>query len=228
LNNSPNSVSPSTPSDILSLIKNHGPEILAALHKRKEERGVTNADIINLTGVPQSSFYRFWDGDGKNLNPDHISKICLFLGVSIDDFRRDPSDTSIAKLGIPILSHEEVMTNIHAELNKQRETIDDLNYTIEELDLKNRQLEDSLREKTEEIIAIQSKYSDKIEKLTDALLQLHDEMHRLNVGHNTRVDRLTEELSKRHDQQHSLFLFFKDTFAKHPDTLRQIAQKIEE
>lgn len=223
------SLSPtSTPADILSLIRNHGPEILEALHKRKEERGVSKADIINLTGVPQSSFYRFWDGDGKNLNPDHISKICLFLGVSIDDFRRDRDDTSIAKLGIPAPAHEDVMTNIHAELNKQRETISELNNMVSELSTKNVFLESQLKDKNEELVQAHSMYAEKINRLTDALLELHNQMHGLNVSHNTRVDHITEELSKRYDQMHNVFLFFQQVFAKHPETLRQIAQKIEE
>lgn len=214
--------SPSTPADILSLVKNHGPEILKALHIRKEERGVTNSDIINLTGVPQSSFYRFWDGDGKNLNPDHIAKICLFLGVSIDDFRRAPDDTSMARLGIPAPAQEEVMTNIHAELNKQRETIEELNAKIEELECQNRFLERAVAEKTEEIIAIHSKYADKIDKLTDALLEQHEHMHGLNVTHNTRVDKLTEELAKRHDQMHTFFL---QLYGKNTEDAKRLIQE---
>ena len=220
--------SAATPPDILALIKNHGPEILEALRKRKEERGVTKADIINLTGVPQSSFYRFWDGDGKNLNPDHISKICLFLGVSIDDFRRDPDDTSIAKLGIPATAHEDVMTNIHAELNKQRETISALSDTIEELDERNKILESKLSEKNDELVQSHTMYAEKINKLTDALLELHNQMHGLNVSHNARVDHINDELSKRYDQMHNLFHFFQKVFANHPETLRRIAQEIEE
>lgn len=215
----------STPSDILALIKNHGREILDALHKRKDERGISNADIINLTGVPQSSFYRFWDGDGKNLNPDHISKICLLLGVSVDDFRRDPDDTSIAKLGIPAPAHEEVMTNLHAEISKQRETIAELNALIEELKDKNTFLESTLKERSEKLISAHADYSIKIDKLTNNLLDLHSQMHNVYVTHNARIDHLNDELVKRHERMYELL---HDVFSKAPETVKKIIQQIEE
>lgn len=211
--------------DVLTLIKKHGPEILSCLKNRQKERGVSNADIIKLAGIPQSTFYRFWNGNGTNLDHDNVARICLFLGVSVDDFRRDPTDTSKAKLDIPEISHEDVMTNIHAELNKQRETIDTLNANIAALEAKNTSLEAMLKEKTDEIILLHSSYAEKIGKLTDALLERHEHMHNLNVTHNARVDHLNTELSKRFDQMHSLFT---QLLQKNPETVQKIIKDLAE
>lgn len=191
--------------DVPSLIRESGPELLAFMKKKQKEKELSNADIIKYTGIPQTSFYRFWNSDGTHMDHDNVARICLLLGISIDEFRRSPTDESKAKLEIYENSHEDVMNNIHSEINRQKQTIAELRKEIEELEEENKRLELEVRDKINEIIALHTRHAERVDKLNDALLLRHDQMHELNNHHNERVDTLNKELKNRYDKLYDFF-----------------------
>lgn len=212
---------PTTILDVPSLIRESGPELLAYMKKRQKEKELSNADIIKYTGIPQTSFYRFWNSDGNHMDHDNVARICLLLGISIDEFRRTPTDESKANLPILENSHEDVMNNIHSEINKQKQTITELHEEIEGLEAEIQALEAEVKLKTDEIIALHTRYADRVDKLKDALLERHDQMHELNKQHNARVDLLNKELKSRYDQ---LYQFFCEVVSHNPNKLMKMLE----
>ena len=191
--------------DISLIIRDHGPGLLDHMRHKQKERGVSNAEIINLAGIPQSSFYRLWNGDGKKMDHDHVARICLFLGISIDDFLHDTTDETKAKLEISEVSHEDVMTNIHEEIGRLKNTIEQLQKDISERDTKIMLLEDGLKTKTEEMVTLHATYADRIDKLKDVLIERHTQMHEMNRIHNERIDEMNRELKRRYDHIYDAF-----------------------
>lgn len=181
--------------DIDSLIREKGSEILQFLQQKQEEMDITNADLMERTKIPQTSFYRIWNGDGTKVNADHLCRLCLILGVSIDAFQRDPSATSTVRLpGLREDSHAEIIQGLQEEITRQKETVQQLTEELESKNAKITDLKQTLAERTAELLFLQQKYSDRVDKLTDSLIERHDQMHELNKAHNVRVDRLIEEI----------------------------------
>lgn len=205
--------------EVSQIIREHGPRLLNYMKTKQKERGVNNAEIIKLAGVPQSSFYRLWNGDGLKMDQDHVARICLFLGISIDEFMREPSENHTAKLGILEASHEDVMTNIHEEIGRLKHTIEELQKDIAEKDSQIQSLKSSLDAKTEELITTHSTYADRIDKLKDALIDRHSQMHEMNLIHNSRVDEMNKELKRRYDHLHAFFCRITE---EHPELLNDI------
>ena len=183
--------------DIDSLIKEKGAEILQFLQQKQDELDITNADLMERTKIPQTSFYRIWNGDGTKLNADHLCRLCLILGVSIDAFQRDPSATSTVRLpGLREDSHAEIIQGLQEEITRQKETAQQLTEELEAKNAKIAELKLTINEKVDELCSLQQKYSDRVDRLTDSLIERHDQMHELNKAHNVRVDRLIEEILK--------------------------------
>jgi DNA-binding Xre family transcriptional regulator len=183
--------------DIDSLIREKGSEILQFLQQKQEEMDITNADLMERTKIPQTSFYRIWNGDGTKVNADHLCRLCLILGVSIDAFQRDPSATSTVRLpGLREDSHAEIIQGLQEEITRQKETVQQLTEELEAKNAKIAELKTTINEKVDELCSLQQKYSDRVDKLTDSLIERHDQMHELNKAHNVRVDRLIDEILK--------------------------------
>lgn len=183
--------------DIDSLIKEKGAEILQFLQQKQDELDITNADLMERTKIPQTSFYRIWNGDGTKLNADHLCRLCLILGVSIDAFQRDPSATSTVRLpGLREDSHAEIIQGLQEEITRQKETAQQLTEELEAKNAKIAELKLIINEKVDELCSLQQKYSDRVDRLTDSLIERHDQMHELNKAHNVRVDRLIDEILK--------------------------------
>lgn len=181
--------------DIDSLIREKGAEILEFLKQKQDELDISNADLMERTKIPQTSFYRIWNGDGTKMNADHLCRLCLILGVSIDAFQRDPSATSTVRLpGLREDSHAEIIQGLQEEITRQKETVQQLTEELEAKNAKIGDLKQTLAERTDELLALQQKYSDRVDRLTDSLIERHDQMHELNKSHNARVDKLIEEL----------------------------------
>lgn len=183
--------------DIDTLVRDKGAEILLFLKQKQEEMDISNTALMELTKIPQTSFYRIWNGDGSKLNSDHLCRLCLILGVSIDAFERDPSDDSTIRL--PALreeSHAAIIQGLMDEINKQKTTVAQLTEELEEKNAKIAELRQMLNDRISELCAVQEQYASRVDKLTDALIERHDQMHELNKVHNARVDRLIEELLK--------------------------------
>lgn len=209
--------------EVSQIIRDHGPKLLAHMKSKQKERGVSNTEIVNLAGIPQSSFYRLWNGDGVKMDQDHVARICLFLGISIDDFMRDPSEDSTAKLAIPKASHEDVMTNIHEEIGRLKHTIEELQNDIAEKDALIVSLKASLKEKTDELIALHAGYVEKLDKMKDALIERHDQMHEMSNQHNRRVDEMNKELKRRYDH---LYSFFGKLVGEHPEIVLDLINEV--
>ncbi len=183
--------------DIDSLIKEKGAEILQFLQQKQDELDITNADLMERTKIPQTSFYRIWNGDGTKMNADHLCRLCLILGVSIDAFQRDPSATSTVRLpGLREDSHAEIIQGLQEEITRQKETVQQLADELEAKNAKIAELKLTINEKVDELCSLQQKYSDRVDRLTDSLIERHDQMHELNKAHNVRVDRLIDEILK--------------------------------
>lgn len=183
--------------DIDTLIREKGPEILQFLRQKQEEMNISNADLMERSRIPQTSFYRIWSGDGHKMNADHLCRLCLILGVSIDAFQRDPSDSSTVRLpGLREDSHAEIVSGLMEEINRQKENVVKLTGELEEKNAKIAELKVIVAEKVNELCLIQQKYVERFDRLTDALMERHDQMHELNIAHNIRVDKLIAEVLK--------------------------------
>lgn len=183
--------------DIDTMIREKGPEILQFLQQKQDEMNLSNADLMERAKIPQTSFYRIWTGDGTKMNADHLCRLCLILGVSIDAFQRDPSATSTVRLpGLREDSHAEIIQGLQEEITRQKEAVEKLTEELEAKNTKITELKLVINEKVDELCALQQKYSDRVDKLTDSLIERHDQMHELNKAHNLRVDKLIEELLK--------------------------------
>lgn len=183
--------------DIESLIREKGSEILQFLQQKREEMDITNADLMERTKIPQTSFYRIWNGDGTKMNADHLCRLCLILGVSIDAFQRDPSATSTVRLpGLREDSHAEIIQGLQEEITRQKETVQQLTEELEAKNAKITELKQIINEKVDELCSTQQKYSDRVDKLTDALIERHDQMHSINREHCEQVSRLTATLAE--------------------------------
>lgn len=214
---------PTSKTDIDALIHDHGEEIIQFLHEKQKEKDLSNADLMFITRIPQTSFYRIWNNESARPNSDHICRLCLALGVSIDEFKRDPTEDSTIKLpALKANSHEEIMTNMVEEYTHQKETIAALNNEIDEKNTKIAALESALAEKNDELLQFQRKSSDRINKLTDALLERHDQMHELNILNNRRVDELEKDLHARYDL---LYKLFNKLTSQNTDTLMSLIDK---
>ncbi len=192
--------------EIEVLLREKGPEILAFLHQKQNDKGITNADLMLLSQIPNTSFYRIWNGDGVKMNSDHICRICFVLGVSMDEFQREPTGESTVKLpGLREDSHEEIMDNILEEFNRQKGIIETLTNDNSRKSDRIVELDRELKRRIDENSELQRSFTERIAKLTDALIERHDQMHELNRIHNERVDKLDAALRDRYDQLHNLF-----------------------
>lgn len=192
--------------EIEVLLREKGPEILAFLHQKQGEKGITNADLMMLSQIPNTSFYRIWNGDGTKMNSDHICRICFVLGVSMDEFQREPTGESTVRLpGLREDSHEEIMDNILSEYNRQKEIIQTLTNDNSRKSDRIVELDRELKRRIDENGELQKSYTDRIAVLTDALIERHDQMHQLSREHTERIDKLDAALRARYDQLHELF-----------------------
>lgn len=192
--------------DIDTLIREKGPEILRFLKEKQEEMEITNAVLMERAIIPQTSFYRIWNGDGTKINADHLCRLCLILGVSIDAFQRDPSPTSTVRLpGLREDSHAEIIRGLQEEIDRLKKIEEELSQELEARNTKIAELKLTINEKVDELCALQQKYADRVDRLTDSLIERHDQMHALNQCHNNRVDKLITESQSRYDQLYGLF-----------------------
>lgn len=57
--------------------------------REARERGLTNADVERLTGVPRSTYYRWRAGDwARNPDPQQVQAFCGGLGVPFESAQR--------------------------------------------------------------------------------------------------------------------------------------------
>lgn len=159
-------------------------QLIDKMKERAKERRLSNKTIMDATGISQSTFYRCWNSDLPDppLELDNALRLCLFLGLSIDDLLRPTTATSPANLPISEVTHDEVMGNVAELLSKRKARID-------ELESERSHLSAQIEHKNHTISA-----------LNDELQALHNRIHDLNREHAERLDRLYAELSQRNQQ----------------------------
>ena len=203
--------------DIDRFVREHIRGIMGFIREKCDEKNITGDELMNITKIAHTSFYRLWkfgkpDEDlaeedrewMKNYKPnaDHVCRICLAVGVSLDEFQRAPTAESVINLpALSELSHEKIMNNMWEEISGLRDTISILERDNAQLTEKNEELTKKVFDRENDIRS----NIERINKLTDALIDRHDQMHELNRAHNERVDRLDSALRDRYDQLYELF-----------------------
>lgn len=218
-------------------IRDHVREIVPFLRAKSAEKKLSNETIMDITEIPKSTFYRIWkiatpeeEIDPKTQkpytpSPDSIARLCLLLGVSVTEHNTPPTEESTVQLpGLRENSHEEVMNNLLAELNRQKEIIATLTGDNSKKSDRIVVLDQELKRRIDENAELRAAYSKRIDELTDALIERHDHMHELNRLHNDRVDRLDTALRQRYDQLHELFMA---VISSNPQRLMELIQETE-
>ena len=169
--------------------------ILNKMKERQAEKGLANETIMRATGTPKTTFYRIWNSDEEDirLDMDFVVRCCLFLGLSVDEHLRQPTDTSTANLPIRESSHEDVVGNVAEILNERKNQIEEQEDEIA-------RLKAELAEKNALIYTLQKEHIQQITSLNAELKARHDQMHELSRAHVERVERFQAELTRRHDQ----------------------------
>lgn len=184
--------------EIAVLLNEKGPEILEFLQKKQADKRLSNADLMTLSQIPHTSFYRIWNGNGTKMNPDHICRICFVLGVSMDEFQREKTDESTVRLpGLKEDSHEEIMDNILKEFHQQKDVIETLTNDNSRKSDRIVELDRELKRRIDENNELQRKYTERIEHLTDVLVQRHNEMHEIHKQYADRLDKIISTLSQK-------------------------------
>lgn len=173
--------------------------ILNKMKERQIEKNLSDATIMRATGTPKTTFYRIWnsDDDDIRLDLDFVVRCCLFLGLSVDEHVRQPTDTSKANLPLSDMVHEDVMGNVAELLNERKLKIEAQTAEIA-------RLKAELEEKNALIFNMQQDHIRRVADLTAELKFRHDQMHELSRTHGERIDKLQAELSHRHDQLYDL------------------------
>lgn len=205
---------PNTNDELSAYIKQHIREIVPFLKAKSEEKDFTNEELMRITEIPKSTFYRIWkigspseeiDPTTKKSympDPDTICRLCLAIGVSLTEHDHPPTEDSRVNLnGLKEYSHEKIMGNMWAEISGLRNEVARLEKDRDLLLEENKKLMETVFAREADIRANIARNN----KLTDALLERHDQMHELNRSHNERVDRMEAALRKRYDQLYELF-----------------------
>lgn len=192
-----------------SLPQDYCQSILAKMKERQKELKLSNNTIADAIDMAHSTFRDIWNSDGVGMKHEFVVRVCLFLGLSIDENTRTPTATSKANLDITDNSHEDVMRNNAKMLAERKERIDELEAEVEVL--------------TQKINAITAEHLKRIDgllakndMLTEELMKRHREILDYHDRHVTRVDKLQDLLEKRYGE---LFEYF--SAAVPTNTLRQ-------
>lgn len=190
-------------------IRDHVREIVPFLRTKAAEKKLANEKIIDITEIPKSTFYRIWkiatpeeEVDPKTQkpyipSPDSIARLCLLLGVSVTEHDTPPTEESTAQLpGLQENSHEKIMNNLLAELNRQKDIISTLTGDNSKKSDRIVVLDQELKRRIDENAELRAAYSRRIDELTDALLDRHDQMLTLSREYNSRIDKLLDALLK--------------------------------
>lgn len=178
--------------DIDLFVREHIFDIMRFVQAKCDEKNITNDELMSVTKIAHSSFYRLWrcgrpeeeltDEDKKPFKPnaDHVCRMCLALGVSLDEFQRTPTAESVVFLpALPEDSHSEIMDNLWNEISGLRDTIAQLEDENAALKSENKRLMNVALSREEDIRSNIMR----INKLTDALIERHDQMHDINRTH---------------------------------------------
>lgn len=84
----------------------------------KKEKGLTNAQIANMSGITLSTLDKITSGINKNPKLDTLQAICRVLGCTLNDFVDTPQS---AKKESPLYSSEaeEQLITLHRKLNTE-------------------------------------------------------------------------------------------------------------
>lgn len=204
---------PNSQPEINSFVKEHIREIMPFLRKKCEEKGLKNEELMIATAIPHTTFYRMWkigtpdeergrDGRQYVPDPDNVCRLCLTIGVSLDEFQRVPTaDSTVFLPALSEQSHEKVIDNMWGEVQKNREAAENLESEKTDLLDKNAELEETLRQAREELRQCHAR----IDQLTDALIERHDQMHEINRAHSERIDKLNNELLQQYERIFEMF-----------------------
>lgn len=181
--------------DIDKFVRENIRAIMTFIRDKCEDKKITGDELMNITKIAHTSFYRLWkfgkpedeldeeDRDWMKTykpNADHVCRICLAIGISLDEFQRAPTAESVINLpALSELNHEKIMNNMWEEIAEQRNTIKILETDNEQLARKNEELTKMVFSREEDIRSNIMR----INKLTDALIDRHDQMHELNRTH---------------------------------------------
>ncbi len=208
--------------DIDVFVREHIWEIMSFIRQKCEDKNVTAEELQIITKIAHTSFFRLWkfgkaeeELDEEELakmkvykpNADHVCRLCLAIGISLDEFQRMPTGESTVKL--PALredSHEEIMDSFFEEFNRQKNIIETLTYDNSRKSDRIVELDVELKRRIDEFNELQRSSTERIAVLTDALIERHDQMHQLNRDHGERIDRLDTALRMRYDQLYELFM----------------------
>ncbi len=224
---------PNNYDELSAYIKQHIREIVPFLRAKSEEKDFTNEELMRITEIPKSTFYRIWkigspseemDPTSKKPympDPDTICRLCLAIGVSLTEHDSPPTNSSSINLpGLKENSHEAIMDNMWGEIAGLRSEISRLENDRDLILAENKKLMEVVFSREEDIRS----NIERINMLTDALLERHDQMHELNRIHNERVDKLDQALRSRYDQ---IYQLFREVLGDDPSRIKNILKNVE-
>lgn len=101
-------------------------QIIDKIKEAKTEKGITAADISQLSGVPLATLNRILNGKTPNPTLESIVPIAIALGLSIDELMglKIPEDTPIAT---PVVTALDSYAELLKEKDKTIEMLKDIN-----------------------------------------------------------------------------------------------------
>ena len=102
---------------------------LSKLQDLKDEKGLTYADIAELSGIPEQTVKRIFSGATPDPRFETIAKLTIALGGSLDVLSglRNPDDPKIASpVRTALSSSAELIAEKDIRLKEKREIIDSL------------------------------------------------------------------------------------------------------
>ena len=161
-------------------------QVLDQLHERQKELGYTNETLIQLTGIPKTTFYNIWhERDVTHMDMYHIERLCEALKIKLS---ANIQDTPAERIQISDEVKAEVAANTADLLTRRKEVIEKQGEKIEDLSAQ-------LTEKQQ----IENEY-------TRQIIAMHDEIRQLHEDYNRRIEELQKELNRRQDQMCELFV----------------------
>lgn len=162
----------------------YGRGLLDKMHERLAELGMAKETLRQLTGIPKTTFYRLWNNAETevHMDIDIALRVCLALGLSIDEHLRKPAEVPEISPPLSEAVHEEVVQNAATVLDERKQVIEEQAGEIE-------QLASQLEEKRQ----IENEHLRQI-------LEMHSEIRDLHENYNRRIAELQRELSRRCDQ----------------------------
>lgn len=162
----------------------YGRGLLDKMRRRLAEVGMAKETLRQLTGIPKTTFYRLWNNAEAevHMDIDIALRICLALGLSIDEHLRKPDEVPEISPPLSEAVHEEVIQNAAEVLGERKQVIEEQAGEIEKLS-------SQLTEKQQ----IENEHLRQI-------LEMHSEIRVLHENYSRRIEELQRELSRRCDQ----------------------------